>query len=269
MVAELKEAWAQQDEHRERLDLGDLRSTGTIVTLEAAPCYYLKTQSLERFSRHRDAPRPMWRLLSVHSDTDTRPERAQVWIADDYRDAFIKRFQEFLNVETPNGNPRNAPLVANIGHIHAATLEDLWRSTGRPPKTGTHWWEVRLHPTIDALDQALAFAHSRDLVLTNRAMRFGRRSVVWFQARWADLKDLPLTSVPIAELRRPAVVDTIEDLELADQHDYVFDLVDNVDEEDQHAAATCLLIEARVIFADVVNLDDSWPPDEEETEEEE
>lgn len=268
LISELNNAWAQLDQARDRLDLDGLRANGSVIVVEGAHEHRLKTDSLEQYSRHRPNPRPMWLLLSDRPETGWSLEHAQVWVADEYRAAFLRRFEQFLENETATGAPRHNSLVANIEHIRPCTLGDLWRSAGRPPRTGSHWWELRLRPTDDALDLALLYAKTKGLQITPRALRFGKRSVVWVRARWADLTDLPLTSVPIAELRRPAVVETVDELEYADQHQYMFDLMDNIDEADDFFPAACVLIEARVIFADVVELDEP-ELDEEEVDESE
>ncbi|MFB2351747.1 hypothetical protein, partial [Priestia megaterium] len=53
---------------------------------------------------------------------------------------------------TPDGNPVNQALVANIARIRQAFLDDLWTSAGEPPRSGRHWWELWLDSTQPHLD---------------------------------------------------------------------------------------------------------------------
>ena len=61
-----------------------LRALGTVITIEGAAGFDLKLESLEQRSRHKIGPRPKWQLLTVHPESEGRPERAQVWVSDEY-----------------------------------------------------------------------------------------------------------------------------------------------------------------------------------------
>ncbi|GEM_PF-3045723 len=200
---ELDETLHQQDMQREQSGLEELRAQGVVITIESATRYLLKIDALERRSRHTKTPkRPKWLLLSVVPATDESPERAQVWVSDDYRGEFLRVFENFLERDTPTGKPRNRELVANIARIRATTLRDLWQSANEPPTSGEHWWEIWLRPDDDAIEKAQRFAESAGLRIVPSVLRLGIRHVVWLRARWDDLLVLPFTSVPTAELRR-------------------------------------------------------------------
>ena len=238
---EVDRALTDQDQRRADFDLEELQSLGVVITLEGGRGFPLKLESLEQRSRHRDAPRPKWLLLSVHPETDSSPERAQVWVSDEYRAKFLELFEKFLGAETSSGKPRNAPLVANIARIKAAALVDLWQSGGDPPTTGLHWWEVWLQPTDKALELASSFADEGKLQITERALKLDNRHVVWMRARWDDLSALLFSAVPVTELRRPTFVDTIEDLERDEQQEYIGDLAARVIAAGDDSSAVCLL----------------------------
>ncbi len=239
---ELDDTLRRQDTHREQSGLEELRAQGVIVTIESATNYLLKIDSLEQRSRHTKTPkRPKWLLLSVEPATGESPERAQVWVSDEYRGEFLRLFENFLERDTPRGKPRNRELVANIARIRATTLQDLWQSAGEPTTFGVHWWEIWLRPDDDAFEQAQRFAESAGLQLVPSMLRFGTRYVVWLRARWDDLLVLPFTSVPVAELRRPQFVDTVEDLDPGEQREFVRDLAGRVVPAGDDAPAVCLL----------------------------
>lgn len=244
------------DETRTALDAGDqarvellteeeLRALGTVITLEGTGAEYpLAIERLERTSAHRKTPkRPKWLLLSVlpaQPDQDL-PERAMVWVSDEYRTQFLKLFEDYLNQSSSSGNPRNNELVANIARIRQSVLADLWQSDGQPPLTGIRWWEVWLRPTADGPDLLRRYAQLAEFVVSPRVLRLLDRSVTWVQATWSQLEPLPFTAVPVAEIRRPEFVDTIEDLTLDEQQEYLADLRERIEPAQETAPAVCHL----------------------------
>ncbi|HZL07553.1 MAG TPA: subtilisin family serine protease, partial [Coriobacteriia bacterium] len=242
ILGEAQEAFEQADDHRALFARDELEALGTFITLFGDQAVYpLKVESLEQRTRHRTSPKlPKWLLMSVHPATDDEPERAVVWVADSYRGAFLKLFQDYLDDAkvstraqrerwvTSEGNPRNVELVANIAVIRATVLRDLWQSTGEPPTSGTQWWEVWLEPTDDGLALLRRFAAAYGLTLLERTLRLGNRVVAWINATWAELELLPFTAVPLAEVRRPQFVDTFEDLSVQEQDEYVVELAGRV-----------------------------------------
>ncbi|MCY3661284.1 MAG: S8 family peptidase [bacterium] len=228
--------------HGELPGFEELRALGVVLTIEAATDYLLRVDSLERWSNHRRTPkRPKWLLLSVEPAIGDRPERALVWVSDDYRESFLRLFEDFLSKETRSGQPRNRELVANISRIRATTLRDLWQSDGEPPMSDRRWWEIWLRPDEDAFDQIRRFAETAGLRIVPRVLRLGTRHVAWLEARWEDLLPLPFTSVPVAELRRPQFVDTIEDLDPGEQREFAHDLAGRIVPTSGDAPAVCLL----------------------------
>lgn len=243
MQRQIASALEEQDRARAQRSLEELEALGVIVTIEASRGYPLSLESLDQTSRHRVAPRPKWLLLSVLPETDDTPERAVVWISDEYRGAFLELFEDYLDVqkETALGHPRNRALIANIAQIRATVLRDLWQSDGEPPTTGTHWWELWLRPEPDAVDRAQAYANRAQLRIAPNHLRFDRRHVVWLEAQWDELQALPFSAVPVTELRRPQFIDTIQDLDVSEQAEWVEDLAERVVPAGPEAPAVCLL----------------------------
>lgn len=247
--------FAEEDEERAQVSVSaaELKALGTTITLEGEGASYpLKLDSLQQRSRHRNTPKlPKWLLLSVQQATDTLPERAVIWVSDKYRTAFLKLFEDYLekttkegdpeNWETKDGNPKNRALIANIVSIRRAVLDDLWQSAGDPPKRGRHWWELWLDPESPCVDALEAFAETYQLRLLNRSLVFNDRRVAWLEASWSELELLPFTSVPLAEIRRPEFIDTIEDLPVEDQDEYVDELASRVLPAPDDAPAVCHL----------------------------
>ena len=224
-------------------DLEELQSLGVILSIESEPGFSLKLESLDRMSQHRDvaARRPKWMLLSVTPGTDDSAEVAQVWISDEYRSAFLKLFEQYLGEETLTGKPKNQLLVANIGRVRAAIVRDLWQSSGEPDATGRQWWEIWLRPEPTAIELMKSYAEAVGATVAQRYLRLDNRHVVWLEAQWEDLDLLPVTAVPVAEIRRPQLIDTISDLSALEQAEYVDDLVERVASAGEAAPAVCLM----------------------------
>jgi hypothetical protein len=252
---ELDKAFADIDTERHTLSVSEeeLRALGSVIVLEGAHAAYpLKLDQLSQLTRHRKTPkRPKWLLLSVHQATATEPERATVWVSDAHRPQFVKIFEDYLTkvstraVEehwtTPDGNPVNQALVANIARIRQAFLDDLWTSAGEPPRSGRHWWELWLDSTQPHLDTFNGFLATYQLRTLPRSVALRDRVVVWVEATWSQLQILPVTSVPLAEIRKPEFIDTIEDLPATEQDEYVRDLAERLVPAADHAPAVCHL----------------------------
>lgn len=245
LVGEADSTFATSDAERLSLQLSedDLRALGTVLVLEGNDdAYPLKLDSLNRLTTHTRQPKkPRWMLLSVRPPTDTSPEQATVWVADEHRAAFLKLFQDYLDVSTANGNPKNRELVANISRIRTAVLTDLWTSDGEPPVHGKHWWEVWLDATSQHVDTIHGYAAAYNLRALPRSIRLRDRVVFWIEATWAQLEILPFTAVPLAEIRRPEFIETVEDLPLDEQNEYVVDLADRIVQAPDDAPAVCHL----------------------------
>ena len=226
---------------RSTFEFEELESLGVVITLEGARGFPLKLESLESQSRHEEDPRPRWLLLSVLPESDDMPERAQVWVADEFRAPFMDRFERFISEDTRFDKPKNLALVANIARIRQSVLEDLWQSAGDPPKVGRHWWEVWLQPSENAVGLAARYSEAMQLRILEKSLRLDNRHVVWLQATWEELFALPLSAVPVTELRRPVFVDTIEDLDNDEQDEYAYDLADRIVSASDDAPAVCLL----------------------------
>ena len=232
------------------LAIAELRTLGSIITLEGASAAFpLKLDTLHRVTRGgtKTPSTPRWLLLSVHPASNTQPERAIVWVADTARAQFLKLFEDYLekkstkgakeNWDTPEGNPANRQLVANIAAIRHTVLHDLWQSVGEPPTQGLQWWELWLEPAEGTIETAREFLTALGWDVLDQSLTFNDRVVMWVRATWSQLDVLPFTAIPVAEVRRPTFIDSIHDLEQAEQDDYVEDLAGRLIPADINAPA--------------------------------
>lgn len=221
----------------------ELCATGTIIVLEGeGSAHPLKVESLNSYTGGR-ASKPKWLLLSVRQPRDGNSETATVWVSDSYRPQFLKLFEDYVNDErnTTNGRPRNQDLVANISRIREAVLDDLWTSEMQPPKTGKQWWELWLDGSRANLADWEYFVTAHRLEGRHSEFRLGDRLVVWVRASWAQLQILPFTSVPLMEIRHPQFIDTVEDLSIGEQTEYVEDLAQRIFHAPANAPTVCHL----------------------------
>lgn len=245
-IGELETALAASGPpHEELLAEDELHALGTVITLEGeGAAYPLKLDSLQQLTAHRrSSKQPKWLLLSVLPGDPAAglPERAAVWVSDQYRSGFLRLFEDYLFRSGPKGNPKNNELVANIARIRAIVLNDLWQSEGQPPKSVSAWWEIWLRPTDDGPDLLRRFATAQNLEVSPRVVRLFDRTVTWVKGNWAQLEILPFTAVPIAEIRAPGFIDTIEDFTIEEQGNFVNDLAERVSPAADDAPAVCHL----------------------------
>jgi hypothetical protein len=254
LLGEARSAFAQGDQQRESsVSEDELKALGSFITLEAGDADFpLNLDQLERWTRHRKTPKlPQWLLMSVRPASAAAPEQAVVWVSDTYRKDFLKLFEDYLaktvgragsdpaKWETADGNPANRALVANIGAIRSTVLRDLWQSEGEPERRRA-WRELWLTGAADP-QEAIGLLRSLNYRALDRATVFGDRTVVWVEADWESLQMLPFTSLPLAEVRKPSFVDTIEDLSADERAEWVEDLAARVEPAAGAAPAVCNL----------------------------
>ncbi|WP_461186400.1 S8 family peptidase [Trueperella pyogenes] len=221
----------------------ELRATGTIIVLEGeGSTYPLKLDSLNSYTGGKTS-RPKWLLLSVQETQDGKSEKATVWVSDAYRSKFLELFEDYLNDDknTAKGRPANETLVANISRIRTAVIEDLWTSEGEPPRAGKQWWELWLDGTNEHVETWKGYVNTYGLRTRLGELRFNDRLIVWVEASWEQLKLLPFTSVPVTEIRRAQYIETVEDLSIDEQIEYVNDLSERIVPASAEAPAVCLL----------------------------
>ncbi|QOQ39367.1 S8 family peptidase [Trueperella pecoris] len=259
-----EKVFATFDEKVATVDISDeeLRATGTIIVLEGEESKYpLKLDSLNGFTGGR-ASKPKWLLLSVREAQNGHPETATVWVSDSYRSQFLKLFEDYLNDEknTRTGRPKNEGLVANISRIRTAVLEDLWTSEGEPPRSGKQWWALWLDGSHEHVETWKGFVDAYELRARLSKYRFSDRLIVWVEASWEQLKILPVTSVPVTEIRRAQFIETVEDLSDDEQTEYIDDLSQRIVVAPDEMPAVCLLdtgvFRAHVLLEGSLSADD-------------
>ncbi|OMG30300.1 hypothetical protein BKH35_03610 [Actinomyces naeslundii] len=242
LIEEIDAVFEKEQEARDSQVLDpELRADGTYLTLEGGEVAFgLKLDSLTRMTRHQKTPkRPQWLLLTVHPATENFPERATIWVSDEFRYKFIKLFKDYLTVDTKHNRPKNNALVANISHVQATFLDDLWTSKGMPPYDG--WWDLWLENSRvdnELLQRVLA---AFELEESQQRTRINDSLIVRVHATQKKIKHLIATPLPLTEIRAPSFIDSFDDLSFSEQSEYVLDLDARVSSAQAGAPVVCHL----------------------------
>ncbi|MEH0408627.1 S8 family peptidase [Streptomyces scabiei] len=183
-------------------------------------------------------------LMSSHPQTDDGPQDALVWVPFDKVTSFTQRIHAFTE-DTDGGNPKQAPLVANMEQIHRALLEHLWQERqDLPPMDEERWWELWFDPRISPTDPVVtlrALAGERQWRMSDRAIHVGERLVAHVATTGEELTVLLATNACPAEIRRPTFAEGLYAVDRAFRVDLVEDLAERIEPADPQAPAVCIL----------------------------
>jgi hypothetical protein len=230
--AEVEAAFAAETDARDLLAstlfADELKALGSILHIEGwAPDHRLQLESLDSKLARKDGL-PRWILLSASDPDHDGAPTAIVWVNDKFRPEFLARFEEYASELTDGGNPKHQRLIANMSRIRRAVLGDLWMSSDSPPKRGRHWWELWIRDEPDASEHLALFAAAVGVRIAAPVLHLDGRLVVRVHGTWKQLQNLPLSPVPVSEIRRPDLCDCYSDLSRREQDEYVHDLADRI-----------------------------------------
>ncbi|WP_257159720.1 S8 family peptidase [Corynebacterium cystitidis] len=226
----------------------ELQATGTTIVVRGASAEYpLKLESLSRMGGKNSQPK--WLLLSVRGSRNNDLEQATIWVSDAYRNEFLRLFEKFIEEDTKSGKPKNQALIANMSEIREAFIEDLWTSDTDLPGKGKHWWELWLDAQSTRAAQWQTILDVVEIRYQQRGFEISDRVVIWVETTREQLELLLYTALPLVEIRPPNFIDTVEDLPLEEQAEYVEELAERVQAigdgtvpaTGQDASAVCLL----------------------------
>lgn len=244
LIEDIEAAFAQAQKMQDSQDLApELKANGTYLTLEGAEVEFgLKLDSLTRTAKSRtNTKKAQWILLSTHPATKNSPERATIWVADEFKRKFLKLFQDYLTKSTSKGNPENSELVANISRVRSTLLEDLWTSKFTPTYRELTWWELWLDRHRERPGLFERITRELGIEASDQRIVIDNSVVVRVRAIWNDLLPLIETDLPLTEIRCPSFIDTLEDLTDGEQLEYVSDLLTRIIPAPPEAPAVCHL----------------------------
>lgn len=244
LIEDIEAVFAQAQKMQDSQDLApELKANGTYLTLEGAEVEFgLKLDSLTRTAKSRtNTKKAQWILLSTHPATKNSPERATIWVADEFKRKFLKLFQDYLTKSTSKGNPENSELVANISRVRSTLLEDLWTSKFTPTYRELTWWELWLDRHRERPGLFERITRELGIEASDQRIVIDNSVVVRVRAIWNDLLPLIETDLPLTEIRCPSFIDTLEDLTDGEQLEYVSDLLTRIIPAPPEAPAVCHL----------------------------
>ena len=216
----------------------EAESRGIQLTMESRTGFDLKLESLE-------AKRAGIELL--HARTDAGVERAVIFVPRDKVGVLLKKIDQYETATTPNGNPRNQPLIDSIERARLAVARDLWSDARDFPDTDAPmWWEVwsffqpgQAQARFDALVQA---CQARRLEVSPRRLEFAERIVTLVKARPSDWARSRALLELVSELRYPVEpARPYLDLAPREQGEWVRSLQGRLRPATPDAPAVCLL----------------------------
>ena len=170
---------------------------------------------------------------------------ATVYVAHEKKGHFFEKIQQYVEEETPKGDPRNAPLINSIGDIRKALLvESFWQDPGvSPPADDPEWCEVWLSSdSDDVIGRFESLLLQLQIQAKDGVVKFPERSVKVVLVNNEQLELLTTHSDDIAEYRRAKATAAFwTEMENRDQAEWVENLLARTRVEQDSDVAVCIL----------------------------
>lgn len=159
---------------------------------------------------------------------------------------FFNKLQEYINKNSPKGNPRHESLVANIEDIKAATVKSFWQDREElfPHENETVWWELWIERTNNdevLSDEIIGHLNNNEIQCANRLLVFPEHIVTLIKGTPQQLKVL-LFSNQLSELRKPLETsDFFTSLDVEEQQEFIDDLLNRTTKVDSSYISVALL----------------------------
>lgn len=183
---------------------------GVYLQFKSSPGFDLKIQSLEdmrskkiRLCNVRKVSEPI-----VDRATGTEEDKevvyATVFVANEKRQFFLNKFNQYATQDLESGNPKNGDLINGIDDLQKAIAQSFWLDdTDLLPGETSQWCEVWLSSDTPEVETRFVALLGRLQILHREGrIRFPERTVKLIYANNAQLETLTLHSDDIAEFRR-------------------------------------------------------------------
>ena len=191
------------------------------------------------------------RLLNVHEDKEKSVIKATVYIPAGKESSFLKKIEDYANVLTSKGNPKNNDLVSSIDDIKVAMLDSFWvGERDSMPRETPVWCEIWLRydfkkeniETWRKTEESISLiCYENKIHIDDKHIVFPERIVKMVYASAEQLKMLIAVCPYIAEIRRAQEATTFfTDLSNKEQKEWIDDLLQRADYTDSNVTI-CLL----------------------------
>ncbi len=203
-------------------------NTGVYLEFESFPEFDLITKSLED-------KRKGIRLLNVREDDKTHVKKATIYIPEGKESYLFDKLKKYETELTKKNIPRNNDLFSSINDVKLAMIDAFWiGDLNDMPLENANWCEVwlRYDDKVDKVNKENFFECCRKLNIKfqENVLIFPERIVVLVKANKKNLVQLTEVCEYIAEYRRaPEASSFFEDLDIAEQNEWLEDLLKRVE----------------------------------------
>jgi hypothetical protein len=195
--------------------------------------------------------------------------RATVFVPETEADYYIGKVEQYRDVDTKTGRPRNQNLVARIDDVRLAVVRSLFTDDDvlLPPEGRQVWWEIWLRD--GRLQSFQNVARRQNVRLREYRLSFPERDVVLALADLAMMQRLLINSDGVAELRLSKdTPDFFLAMRPVEQAEWAGNLVERAAQPSALAPVVCILdsgaTQAHPLIApgldpaDQYSYDDAW-----------
>lgn len=213
---------------------------GVYIEFKSDPGAELVTKSLD------DLRSKKVRLLNVRTEKEDDKDvtYATVYVANEKKNHFLKKIQEYAEKDLKTGKPKNASLINSIADIRKALVESFWQDEKTLiPVAEKAWCEVWLSSDADEVVQRFVnLLDSEKINSAEGSIQFPERAVKLILADKKQLEQLIMLSADIAEFRRGKETSAFWlEMENQEQAEWVRDLLKRCKVEKNSKVAVCIL----------------------------
>jgi len=244
----LTQAWQEVENERA---VAHVKRHGVYIEFKSDPGADLVTRSLE------DMKSKKVRLLNIRTEKETitdeatnQPQEAvttyaTVFVANEKKDHFLKKIEEYAQSNTLKGHPKNANLVNSIADIRKALeIDSFWQDDKKLiPEDSPQWCEIWLSSDSDeAIARFETLINNLQLQSKSGVIRFPERAVKVVCSNRDQLAQLSRLSDDIAEYRlAKSTAEFWTGLQNRDQAEWVKHLKDRSQYNDETDVSVCIL----------------------------
>lgn len=175
---------------------------------------------------------------------------ATVYIPDAYQTHHLNKVEAYATSETPQGQPKNAPLVTHLEGGRLASVQSLFADdlSELSETEATRWWEVWL--TLAGVERFSTLCQQLEVNLSEDWLEFPEHHIVMVNTTLPQLERLIRLSGAVRELHTPSRFPS-DFLELSEEEEYaeMTAVLERVQLEPSTPAVDVCILDTGVNFA--------------------